>query len=1013
MATKLFLKSTFLFFFFIISSFIFGQTIPPAPSNLRFTEEKCGRLVLKWDDYPSDLIETGYEIYYSFLNGSGNYFLLGTLGANINSYTFSTSNLPNSFIPIFKIRGIFDTIKTDFSNSIHSDFVCTVPSNLQVNTGFCEKIEFYWEGNYDYYKIYVSDSGENGYFKEVANSYPYTYYGNTAAIKTTDIQEGKSYFYKVKGFVYFQTDYETVQNISGFSNAVEATNYCALPTGLKILETNCNGINLSWDAYPNNPSTTSYNIYRSDNGENGEFINIGQTSANTTTFIDNGIPRPWDNKIFPLISGKDYYYKISANYYGTNTKLSSSIVGQLACEIPKINSLFASTNICGSINLTWEDYPVEFSEIGYDVYRSTNLYPDYFIKIASLEPNITNYNDIGYGSYTSIGSKVYSFQNQDHFYKIVGRFSNLNSGFSKQATGHIGICPLPPTDLSISVNNCQNIQISWNDLPSNINETGFGIYLKRGITGSYNYIGYVNANVLSFTDTGSNGYLTGGETYSYMVKGLFNNTSTDFSEVVTATFVCESPILNSVSQQIGINGNFINWQYNPNVLLNYGIRIYRSSTGEFGNYDYVFSPYGDNNFSVNDQMELKSGKEYFYKLTGTYEKIESNFSNRIGSVFQIATPPPSNFRVTSSNCTKITLAWDNYPQNTNHTGFIIYRRAVGAFQAEDANVEIRINGAFSGNTYEDKYKLEEGIAYEYTIVGRFNYISTAESTPLSVTLNCFTPINLSQNPSSCGSINLKWNALPLNSNVKSYLIYRSDTGENGFFENIGSVEMPNLNYSDCPQTFYESHYFNLPIFESDKEYFYKVRGYLKDNYNVFDTHSKFSNVVNGSFHCSGPVNLNISEITCNAINLNWEASTEQNVPIFKYLIYRSETGINGEYEFLANSQLNNFSDTNQLVPGRNYFYKIKTQVGNVLSAFSEPFEATFICPSMCLSVKSGSWIDPTVWSCGRIPTNLDEVIINPTHVITIDENLIGIAKNLVNCGELKFGVGSNLILNSP
>ena len=1017
MATKLFKKATFLSFFLVISSFIFGQTVPSAPANFRFSEEKCSRFVLKWDDYPAELNETGYEIYISYSGENGNYYLLKSVESNIFSHNYTTYNLPPSFKIAFKIKGVFGPIKSDFSNSIHSDFICTAPNNLQISSNYCEKIELNWQGNYDFYKVYRSDSGENGYFKEIGNTninntYLESIALNSVKIRTFNLEEGKLYFYRVKGFVSFQKDYETINYNSDYSEAIAGTFSCASVTGLKIGESNCNGINLSWDAYPNNPITTSYNIYRSDNGENGEFINIGQTSANITTFLDNGIPRPWDNKLFPLISEKDYYYKISANYFGTTTKLSFSVVGQLSCELPKINSLVATTNICGSVNLTWDDYPAQYSEIGYDVYRSTSLSPDFFIKIASLGPNITNFNDIGYGSYTTIGSNVYSFQNQDHFYKIVGRFSNLNSGFSNQVTGHIGPCPAPPTDLTISVNNCQNIQISWNDLPSNFNETGYGIYLKRGISGSYNYIGSVNANVLSFTDTGSNGYLTGGETYFYKIKGLFNNTSTDFSESITAIFVCESPILNSVNQQIGLNGNFINWQYNPNVLLNYGIRIYRSSNGEFGNYDYVFSPYGANNFSVNDQMELKSGKEYFYKLTGTNGYIESNFSNRIGSVFQVATPPPSNFRIVNSSCTKIILAWDNYPQNTNHTDFIIHRRAVGAFEAADRDVEFKIRAGFSDNTYEDKYKLEEGITYEYTIEGRFNYISTAESLPIETTLNCYSPINLSLNPSICGVINLKWNALPYNSYVNSYHIYRSETGENGTFEKIGSVEKPTLNYSDKPQTYYESHfYFNPPLFESGKEYFYKVRGYLQDNYNVFDTYTKFSNVVNGSFHCSGPVNFTVSEMTCNSIKLSWEASIEQNVPIFKYLIYRSDTGVGGDYQFLASSQLNNYSDENQLLPNRTYFYKVKTQVGNVLSDFSETLQAVFSCPSMCFSIKSGQWIDPTTWSCGRIPTNLDDIIINPNHKITIGDNEIGNAKNIQNNGELLFGTGANLILN--
>jgi hypothetical protein len=48
-----------------------------------------------------------------------------------------------------------------------------------------------------------------------------------------------------------------------------------------------------------------------------------------------------------------------------------------------------------------------------------------------------------------------------------------------------------------------------------------------------------------------------------------------------------------------------------------------------------------------------------------------------------------------------------------------------------------------------------------------------------------------------------------------------------------------------------------------------------------------------------------------------------------------------------------------------------------------PVTITNNCCTIFQSIKSGSWTDPTTWSCNRIPTSADEVIINIAHFITV------------------------------
>jgi photosystem II stability/assembly factor-like uncharacterized protein len=53
---------------------------------------------------------------------------------------------------------------------------------------------------------------------------------------------------------------------------------------------------------------------------------------------------------------------------------------------------------------------------------------------------------------------------------------------------------------------------------------------------------------------------------------------------------------------------------------------------------------------------------------------------------------------------------------------------------------------------------------------------------------------------------------------------------------------------------------------------------------------------------------------------------------------------------------------------------------------------------MCESLKSGSWSDPTTWSCNRVPTATDDVFINAGHTVTENSSPIIRAKTLTYRG---------------
>ena len=67
------------------------------------------------------------------------------------------------------------------------------------------------------------------------------------------------------------------------------------------------------------------------------------------------------------------------------------------------------------------------------------------------------------------------------------------------------------------------------------------------------------------------------------------------------------------------------------------------------------------------------------------------------------------------------------------------------------------------------------------------------------------------------------------------------------------------------------------------------------------------------------------------------------------------------------------------------------------------------CTSM-QTVKAGSWDDPLVWSCGRVPLLTDVVLIR--HAVTVPVSLVAHAQkiNFEAGGRLSWGANTRLLL---
>lgn len=163
---------------------------------------------------------------------------------------------------------------------------------------------------------------------------------------------------------------------------------------------------------------------------------------------------------------------------------------------------------------------------------------------------------------------------------------------------------------------------------------------------------------------------------------------------------------------------------------------------------------------------------------------------------------------------------------------------------------------------------------------------------------------------------------------------------------------------------------------------------------VADMSGMFSNAVNfnqnlGNLKISAGANLlgmlNFTSIDCNNYNntlIGWamNPNTPNNISFGAFNVNYGQDGINA-HNFLTNNKAWSIS-SDRLACG------VKSE-----------------------TLKSGNWFDQSVWSNNRIPTELNDTVINPGHSIIITAFNTAFVKSIENNGEIKFENKAELKLN--
>lgn len=783
------------------------------------------------------------------------------------------------------------------------------PHNFTANQSSASSIVLTWTDTI---------SNETGFeIQRSVGGSSFTTITTTAANATTyndnsEIYSGLQYAYRIRT--------KSTGNISTWSNIISLTSQGPIaPSNLTATSNALTSISLTW--VDNSPNENKFILERATTPNSADFTTLVELSANTTTYLDEG-----------LTTGTTYYYRVKAvndEYSSTFTNIANSIAGAITMS----NS---TQSICGFLLLdpggtgnysNNEDKTMVLtpSEAGkkvkltFDLFSTENNF-DFLYIYDGANTSSPLIEKIG-GSKTTPFS--YNATNDDGI--ITLRFTSDGSGISsgfKAAVSCISI-PNAPSSLSLVSATANSITINWTD--NSTDETKFEIFSALSSNGTYSRIGEVNTNVTQFTHSG----LLTGTTYYYKVRAVGSEASSNFSESFEAkTGGITAPILTSLSSpdnQIIT----INWQ--DNDATETGFKIERSLEAnanftEIGAVGTNVTTYSDNT--------VQFGTTYYYRVYAVNSTEQSSRSNV--SYFVAGSVLMSNTEVT--RCDYIIFdsgnSQGNYSDNENSTMILT--------PSTDATIMLTVE-SFSTESSYDKLYVYDGNSTSSTLVATLTGSQTVE--PIYATnaagqltikftsdnsstyagfklrVNCIyqleAPSDLSVQSVTSNSISLFWRD---NTDYESgYKIYRS-TSLDGEFTQIGAVNQDVTTFTDN----------NLDI---ETTYYYRVKAW-NENYN-----SDVSNTVSSTTQgVKAPSALTAQAIGENSIMLNWidNSNTETG-----YTIERSLSASTGFEPIMTIGQnATSYIDFGNV--GTTYYYQVKA-IAN----------ATESAPSNVTSVKAG------------------------------------------------------------
>lgn len=425
---------------------------------------------------------------------------------------------------------------------------------------------------------------------------------------------------------------------------------------------------------------------------------------------------------------QNYHDQIDAIDYGNS--YSSPTYYQ---SIEKLNNLTATTDLCTSVVLDWEN-PLQTWEAANscgsqlyenEIWRNGSFY-------TAVADNVTTYTDNGITA-----NVAYSYKVRKKLKTSLGSPNGFNiySLFSSLATGNALPAPPAPTNFNASKDLCDGtLELRWDYNYSNPQD--FILRKSTSLNGIYNQIAIIGANERYYLD---NTGISRGTTYYYSLtarnvcngeSGLGKANGISPADPIAATNL--SMTVDAANSQL-----IVNWTDNSNNETKYQIE----RQDDLGN--SVFFDLNPNTSSYIDNS-VAACRSYNY-----YVKVFSDcvLSGIRSSLYVTGILPPPNLSNTFSAakkliCSKgyfgnrVELNWSNN-NSANVDLFKIYRK-----QLNSSSDSVQITSLVGSSALYVDNTCDSRVFYRYTIVGVKNCLGSEILTNISSDIGFRDPSGL-------------------------------------------------------------------------------------------------------------------------------------------------------------------------------------------------------------------------------------------------------------------------------
>jgi hypothetical protein len=292
------------------------------------------------------------------------------------------------------------------------------PANLTANALSPSAAELRWEDTNDRQARYelLRKTGEAGAYASIKLFSPRR--NPEMSYSDLTLSPGLKYYYKVRAI-----------KISNPSITQESEEVCVAtplkkPEGLALLGITQSGARIRWLDYNNNETGFIIERRRIRDGLSGDFIKVGQTSANVQVFIDTTFEGSVAN------NDRFLYRVVAINGCAVSLPSSPLVVSTAPTDLQ-------ASQAGSSVSLTWKDNTID--ETGFVIERKAENESSFVaLPNGSIGPNRTSFYDSTVQGNIRYDYRVYAVKVN------AATFENERTGYSNIASCRLGVVPSVP-----------------------------------------------------------------------------------------------------------------------------------------------------------------------------------------------------------------------------------------------------------------------------------------------------------------------------------------------------------------------------------------------------------------------------------------------------------------------------------------------------------------------------------------------------------------------------------------